>query len=211
MSEARDTAQKAMVQLIRRRGVKDEGVLRAMEVVPRDAFVGESVAGRAFGDFALPIGCQQTISQPYIVALMTEALALQPGDRVLEIGTGSGYQAAVLAEMGMDVYTVERIPELYQAAKERLAALGYRVHHRRSDGYEGWPDFAPYDGIIVTAAATKVPDPLVSQLAEGGRLVIPVGQPGTYQILWTVIRREGQLEKVNMGSVAFVPFISEAL
>jgi protein-L-isoaspartate(D-aspartate) O-methyltransferase len=211
MVEEREQIQKSMVQLIRRRGVKDERVLRAMGVIPRDVFVSTAATDRAYGDFALPIGYQQTISQPYIVALMTEALEVQPGARVLEIGTGSGYQAAVLAEMGMEVYTVERIPELHETAKDRLIALGYTVHHRLSDGYEGWPEHAPYDGIVVTAAATKLPDPLIDQLAEGGRLIIPVGQLGSYQILWKVIRHEGQIQRINLGSVAFVPFVSEEL
>lgn len=208
MTERRGVPQTSMVELIRRRGVKDERVLSAMEAVPRECFAGECNTERAYGDFALPIGHQQTISQPYIVALMSEALTLQPGDRVLEVGTGSGYQAAILAEMGMEVYTIERIPELYEAAKERLAALGYSVHHRLGDGYAGWPDFAPYDGIVVTAAAAKFPDPLVEQLADGGRLVIPVGQSGTYQVLWKVLKQGGQVQKISLASVAFVPFVS---
>lgn len=201
----------AMVDLLRRRGIKDEAVLRAMGTVPRHKFVAGIEAGRAYGDHPLPIGHQQTISQPYMVAFMTEALALSPGDRVLEIGTGSGYQAAVLAEMGMEVYTVERIPELQQKAEARLEELGYDVHAKLSDGYGGWPEFAPYDGIIVTAAAPALPDPLVDQLAEGGHLVIPVGQTGGFQTLWNIIKEDGQIRKVDLGGVAFVPFVSENL
>ncbi len=200
----------SMVQLIRRRGVKDERVLQAMARVPREVFV-EGTTDRAYGDFALPIGYEQTISQPYIVALMSEALELQPGDRVLEIGTGSGYQAAILAEMGMEVYTVERIPELQEVARRRLEALGYEVHTKQADGYDGWKAFAPYEGIIVTAAAPEIPQPLVDQLAEGGRMVIPVGQSGTYQVLWKVVVENGEMRKINLGGVAFVPFVSEEL
>lgn len=201
----------AMIDLLKRRGIKDEAVLDAMAHVPRHEFVEEGASRRAYGDHPLPIGHQQTISQPYIVAFMTEALMLSPGDRVLEVGTGSGYQAAILAQMGMEVYTVERIPELQQEAEARLRRLGYEVHCRLSDGYGGWPAFAPYDGIIITAAAPTVPEPLTEQLAEGGRMVIPVGQPGGYQTLWRVTKEDGQIQKTDLGGVAFVPFISENL
>ncbi len=201
----------AMVQLIRRRGVKDERMLRAMEIVPRHEFVPTVDVASAYGDFALSIGCQQTISQPYIVALMTEALELEPGNRVLEIGTGSGYQAAVLAEMGMEVYSIERIPELHQETQKRLARLGYDVHLKLGDGYKGWAEFAPYDGIIVTAAAPEIPPPLLAQLAEGGRLVIPVGRRPAFQTLWKVIKQKDKIRKIDLGGVAFVPFISQDL
>ena len=203
-----DEDRKAMVELIRRRGISDQNVLDALAAVPRAAFVPELREDRAYGDHALPIGHQQTISQPYIVALMTEALEVSAGDRVLEIGTGSGYQAAVLAEMGADVYTVERIPELQEVAERRLEEQGYDVHCKLSDGYSGWPERAPYDGIIVTAAAPEVPQPLLDQLAEGGRMVIPVGPPRSYQTLWKLVKEEGKVRRVNMGGVAFVPFIS---
>jgi protein-L-isoaspartate(D-aspartate) O-methyltransferase len=205
------TTTEEMVALIQRRGVSDEHVLTAMREVPRSEFVQDTSRGSACGDFAQPIGHQQTISQPYIVALMTEALDLEPGERVLEIGTGSGYQAAVLAEIGAEVYTVERIPELHEMAQERLKDLGYDVHCRLGDGYQGWPEFAPYDAIIVTAAAPEIPEPLTEQLADGGRLVIPVGKPHGYQTLWKIVNRGGQLRKINMGGVAFVPFVSEDL
>ncbi|MGC9469454.1 MAG: protein-L-isoaspartate(D-aspartate) O-methyltransferase [Anaerolineae bacterium] len=203
--------QKSMVELIRSRGVKDEQVLNAMERVPREAFVPGRHSRSAYGDYALPIGHQQTISQPYIVALMTEALELQPGNRVLEVGTGSGYQAAVLAEMGMEVYTIERIPELQEAAAKRLENLGYDVHCKQADGYEGWSEFAPYDGIIVTAAAPEIPEPLIEQLADGGTMIIPVGHPGSYQTLWKVVKEGKHIRKINLGGVAFVPFISREL
>ncbi|HNT76909.1 MAG TPA: protein-L-isoaspartate(D-aspartate) O-methyltransferase [Anaerolineae bacterium] len=198
-----------MVALIRRRGVRDTLVLDALTRVPRDAFVPETHRCDAYGDYPLPIGYGQTISQPYIVALMTEALSLKSGERVLELGTGSGYQAALLAAMGLDVYTVERIPALYEAARARLDALGYTVHCKLDDGYVGWSEFAPYDGILVTAAPAEVPEPLWAQLAEGGRLVIPVGPPHGYQTLWKFIKHGDRIERVDMGGVAFVPFIHE--
>ena len=161
--------QQEMIKLIRSRGVADPLVLAAMARVPRHRFVPESQRAYAYDDHALSIGCQQTISQPYIVALMTEALSLQAGERVLEVGTGSGYQTAILAEMGMDVYTIERIPELYTTAKACLDELGYAVHCHLGDGYHGWPQFAPYAGIIVTAAPDETPSLLLEQLADGGR------------------------------------------
>jgi protein-L-isoaspartate(D-aspartate) O-methyltransferase len=200
--------QQDMVRLIRSRGITNPLVLDAFARVPRAAFVPEAQRDAAYGDHALSIGCQQTISQPYIVALMTDALDVQPGDRVLEVGAGSGYQAAILAAMGIDVYTVERIPELGEQAQTTLTALGYNVHYRLGDGYEGWAEFAPYDGIIVTAAPAEVPPPLLEQLADGGRLVIPVGPPHGYQTLWKIIRRGDDLQKFDLGGVAFVPFIT---
>ncbi len=201
--------QSEMVDLIKRRGVRDSRVLDAMAQVPRHLFVAAPQAGSAaYGDFALPIGHEQTISQPYIVAVMTEALMLKTGARVLEIGTGSGYQAAVLAAMGMDVYTVERIHELHQTAQDLLALLGYEVHCKLGDGYQGWTEFAPYDGIVVTAAAPKIPKPLIAQLAEGGHLVIPVGRPYSTQSLWQVTKEASTTHKEDLGGVAFVPFIS---
>jgi len=199
--------QEEMVALIRRRGVRDQRVLDAMVSVPRHKFVPESRFSSAYDDYPIPIGQQQTVSQPYIVALMTEALALAEGDRVLELGTGSGYQAAILAAMGMDVYTVERIPELYETAQARLEALGYAVHCKLADGYEGWPEFAPYDAVIVTAAPPQVPPLLWEQLADEGCLVIPVGPPHGYQTLWKFVKHGDTIERIDMGGVAFVPFI----
>lgn len=210
-AEARFTAQRLeMVDAtIRRRGVKDPEVLRAMETVPRHRFVLPEYLSQAYADHPLPIGFGQTISQPYIVALMTELLGLEPGDKVLEIGTGSGYQAAVLAEILDEVYTIEIIPELAQRAEATLRAVGYNnVHVRQGDGYYGWPEEAPFDAIIVTAAPDHVPQPLVQQLKEdGGRLVVPVGPPGGFQILWQITRHGDQLDAVNIADVRFVPMV----
>jgi protein-L-isoaspartate(D-aspartate) O-methyltransferase len=190
------------------RGVEDEEVLRAMRAVPRHSFVPQQYLEQAYADHPLPIGYGQTISQPYIVAWMTELLDLQAGDRVLEIGTGSGYQAAVLAELGtVEVYTIEIVPELAQSAAQRLKDLGYTaVHVRQGDGYYGWVEAAPFDAIIVTAAPDHLPAPLVAQLASGGSLVVPIGPPGGYQSLWRFVEEEGELVAYNMGGVAFVPF-----
>jgi len=197
-----------MLNLIKARGVKDPQVLSAMQNVPRHRFVPKEAQNRAYGDYPLAIGHGQTISQPYIVALMTEALGVEPGDKVLEVGTGSGYQAAILAEMDTEVYTVEVVAELQAQAKETLAELGYEnVHYRVGDGREGWPEHAPYDGIIVTAAPPQIPNPLVEQLADGGRLVIPVGPKGRYQTLWKIIRVGEKIRKIDMGGVAFVPLV----
>ena len=199
---------RSMLNLIKARGVKDPQVLSAMQNVPRHRFVPKEAQNRAYGDYPLAIGHGQTISQPYIVALMTEALGVEPGDKVLEVGTGSGYQAAILAEMDTEVYTVEVVAELQAQAKETLTELGYEnVHYRVGDGREGWPEHAPYDGIIVTAAPPQIPNPLVEQLADGGRLVIPVGPKGRYQTLWKIIRVGEKIRKIDMGGVAFVPLV----
>ena len=202
-----------VVQTIERRGVQDPSVLRAMRLVPRHLFVPDDYQGLAYADRPLPIGYGQTISQPYIVAWMTELLELEPGARVLEIGTGSGYQAAVLAALpGVEVYTIEILPQLADQAGERLGRLGYaEVHAMQGDGYHGWTEHAPYDAIIVTAAPDHVPQPLVEQLIDGGRLVIPIGPPGSYQTLWTFVRTKGELQAHNMGGVAFVPFTGAGL
>ncbi|RLC88819.1 MAG: protein-L-isoaspartate O-methyltransferase [Chloroflexi bacterium] len=198
----------AMLDLIRARGIRDPAVLGALGRVPRQRFVPPDLERRAYGDYPLSIGHGQTISQPYIVALMTLALELEHGDRVLEIGTGSGYQAAILAEMGMEVYTLEVIPALYEEAQARLVALGYtQIHCRLGDGHAGWPEHAPYQGIIATAAPEEIPPALVEQLAEGGRLIIPVGPWSGYQTLWKVIKVKGRLVKIDLGGVAFVPFV----
>ena len=206
--------ERMVIETIERRGVTDKQVLHAMRTVPRHLFVPEPDRSHAYGDFPLPIGFGQTISQPYIVALMTELLELKEGDKVLEIGTGSGYQAAVLAEIpGVEVYTIEIIPELAQIVLGRLESLGYtQVHCRQGDGYHGWPEEAPFDTIIVTAAPDHVPQPLIDQMTEGGRMVIPVGPPGGYQTLWKFIKEpDGELRAVNMGGVAFVPFTGEGV
>lgn len=191
---------------IERRGVSDPRVLGALRRLPRHRFVPETYLNQAYADHPLPIGYGQTISQPYIVALMTEALQVEPGQQVLEIGTGSGYQAALLGEMGAEVYTVEIIPELAQQAATRLAEMGYKnVHVRQADGYFGWPEHAPYDAIIVTAAPDHLPQPLPQQLKEGGRLVIPIGPQGAVQTLWLFEKQEGELRASNLGDVLFVP------
>jgi protein-L-isoaspartate(D-aspartate) O-methyltransferase len=195
---------------IRRRGVTDEDVLEAMERVPRHEFVPEEVQSQAYADRPLPIGYGQTISQPYIVALMTELLQLKTTDRVLEIGTGSGYQAAILAEIVAEVYTVEIVEALAVEARERLERLGYdNVHAIHADGYYGWEKHAPYDAIIVTCAPNHIPQPLVQQLEEEAKLVIPVGPPGGYQTLWQVTRFGDEVKKRNVTGVLFVPLTGE--
>ena len=198
-----------VTEQIQARGVRDPGVLAAMAKVPRHRFVPTEQVDYAYRDHPLPIGYGQTISQPFIVALMTEHLAIQRGDRVLEIGTGSGYQAAVLAELTNNVYTVEIIEALGRRAAATLEELGYDVSARISDGYYGWPEHAPFDAIIVTAAPDHVPKPLLNQLKDGGRLVIPVGPPGSYQTLWLIERNGEQFQSTNLGAVGFVPLTGE--
>jgi len=191
---------------LRARGIRDRAVLAAMGRVPRHRFVPEQVRHLAYADGALPIGFDQTISQPYIVAYMTEAAEIGPRERVLEIGTGSGYQAAVLAELARDVYSVEIVPRLAARAESTLRALGYRnVHTRTGDGYAGWKEHAPYHAILVTAAPDHVPPALVEQLAVGGRMVIPVG---TGQQEMRVIRKTnaGVVEETTIP-VMFVPLV----
>jgi protein-L-isoaspartate(D-aspartate) O-methyltransferase len=204
--------ERMVIETIERRGVTDEQVLDAMRAVPRHLFVPESDRDYAYGDHPLPIGYGQTVSQPYIVALMTELLELKAGDKVLEVGTGSGYQAAILGQIsGIEVYTIEIIPELAESARERLAGLGYtEIYCKQGDGYFGWLEHAPFDAIIVTAAPDHVPQPVAGQLAEGGRLVVPVGPPGGYQTLWKFVKQpDGELKAFNMGGVAFVPLTGE--
>jgi protein-L-isoaspartate(D-aspartate) O-methyltransferase len=195
---------------IRARGVSDEAVLAAMETVPRHEFVLAKYLEQAYADHPLPIGYGQTISQPFIVAWMTELLELERGDRVLEIGTGSAYQAAVLAELTDEVYSVEIIEELEKSAEERLKRLGYtQVKVKHTDGYYGWEEYAPYDAIIVTCAPDHIPQPLVQQLKDGGRLVLPVGPPGGYQSLWLITKQGEQVLTKNLGGVTFVPLTGE--
>ena len=198
-----------VVSQIQSRDVTAPDVLDAMDTVPRHEFVPEDYLDQAYEDHPLPIGYGQTISQPYIVALMTEKLKVKRGDKVLEIGTGSGYQAAVLAHLGVEIYSVEIIPELARAADERLKRLKYAVQVKQGDGYFGWEEHAPYDAIIVTAAPDHVPQPLTKQLKEGGRLVIPVGPQGGWQTLWQFTRQGEELKAVNLGGVAFVPLVSK--
>ena len=192
---------------IQRRGIEDEAVLRAMRTVPRHQFVPERLARHAYEDRPLPIGYGQTISQPYIVAYMTELIRPRPGQRVLEVGTGSGYQAAILAEIVDSVFTVEIVPELAEAVAARFDQLGYeKVIVKQADGYHGWAAHAPFDAIVVTAAAEHVPPPLIEQLKEGGRMIIPVGSPFFTQTLLLVEKRNGEVRTRNLIPVRFVPF-----
>lgn len=207
-------ARQAMVDdTIEARGVINPDVLQAMRTTLRHKFVPDDFLDQAYEDHPLPIGYGQTISQPYIVAWMTELLELKKGDKVLEIGTGSGYQAAVLAELGyVDVYSIEIVPELAEQAAERLKNLGYdQIHLTQRDGYYGWQEYAPFDAIIVTAAPDHLPLPLVQQLKEGGRLVIPIGPPGVFQSLWKFVKEGGEVRAFNMGGVSFVPLTGEGV
>ncbi len=192
---------------IKDRGIVDLETLRAMASVPRHLFVPDYLRRQAYVDGPLPIGHGQTISQPYIVAYMTEILQIKPQHRVLEIGTGSGYQAAVLAELTDRVYTMEIIPELAEAAGKRLKETGYTsVNIRQGDGYHGWSEAAPFDAIMVTAAAEFIPPPLLKQLKEGGRMIIPVGSPFYVQHLMLVEKHQGKITTRSMMPVRFVPF-----
>jgi len=196
-------------QQILNRGIRNPRVLDAMRNVPRHRFVPEDYRHMAYSDRPLPIGHEQTISQPYIVALMTDYLNLKEGEKVLEIGTGSGYQAAVLAELVDQVYSLEIVSELAQRARKTIGDLGYdNVHIRTGDGYKGWPENAPYDAIIVTASPTDVPPPLKEQLAEGGRMVIPVGGP-VFQKLVLLRKIDGKVRQTDVTSVRFVPMVDE--
>ena len=196
---------------IQGRGIVDQRVIDAMSTIPRHLFVPEDMRRRAYADHPLPIGEGQTISQPYVVALMTEALHLRKGDRVLEIGTGSGYQAAVLAEIVREVYTIEIRPPLAKGAERTLRSLGYRnVQVKCADGYPGWEQHAPFDAIIITAAANHIPPPLIRQLKEGGRLILPLGSTLYYQVLTLATKQGGELNLEQMGPVAFVPMVGEA-
>ncbi len=191
-------------------GVTNERVLTAMGKVPREQFVPGELRGRSYSDRPLPIGYDQTISQPFIVAFMTEKLELKPTDRVLEIGTGSGYQAAVLSELAAEVYSIEIIEPLGKRAEETLRRLGYKnVHVKIGDGYKGWPEHAPYDAVIVTCAPDHVPRPLVEQLKDAGRIIIPVGPTGT-QELYLLEKKDGQLRQRAVLPVRFVPMTGEA-
>jgi protein-L-isoaspartate(D-aspartate) O-methyltransferase len=196
---------------IKGRGVTDRRVLEVMGRIQRHLFVDGKNRGMAYADHPLPIGEGQTISQPYVVALMTEALKLKPTDRVLEIGTGSGYQAAVLAEITKEVYTIEIRKSLADTAAKRFKDLGYRnVKVKYADGYYGWEEHGPFDAIIITAAANHIPAPLIKQLKEGGRLIIPLGSTVYYQTLTVATKRKGDLDIEQMGAVSFVPMVGTA-
>ncbi|MFY9941399.1 MAG: protein-L-isoaspartate(D-aspartate) O-methyltransferase [Desulfobacterales bacterium] len=198
-----------VLRQIEARGVKDPKVLAAMRKVPRHMFVSEALMDQAYGDFPLPIGLQQTISQPYIVAEMTQALQLNADDRVLEIGTGSGYQAAILAEIAYRVYTIERIHTLLVKARQTFDRLHYHnIVTRYSDGTCGWAEESPFDAIVVTAGAPEIPKTLLSQLAVGGRMVIPVGDQFT-QDLVKLYRDEDGIHRVSLGGCRFVKLVGE--
>ena len=197
-----------MINLLRDRGISDERLLKAMGKVERHLFVSEPFVNRSYDDTALPIAKQQTISQPYTVAYMTQELAPKEGARVLEIGTGSGYQASVLAELGCRVFTIERHVDLLLQARKMFEKSGYRIGSKAGDGTIGWSEFAPYDGIIVTAAAPDVPDPLLRQLAEGGRLVIPIGNLDA-QDLHVFVKRGETFESHVVKGFKFVPLIGK--
>lgn len=213
LSERFTTARERMVseQLQGLEGrIMDERVLAAMKTVPRHEFVPESLRSRAYGNHPLPIGHGQTISQPYIVAFMTEQLQPQPTDRVLEIGTGSGYQAAVLAKLVAQVYTIEIVEPLARRAEADLQRLGFKnVKVRAGDGYQGWPEAAPFDAVIVTCAPEHIPQPLVDQLKEGGRMIIPVG-PSHDQSLYMLEKKEGKISRKAVLPVRFVPMTGGA-
>jgi len=197
-----------LVQRLIDNGIRNEDVLNQIRNVPRHLFVDEALASRAYEDTALPIGLGQTISQPWVVARMTEALLDGfTGETVLEIGTGCGYQTAVLAPLVKKIYSVERIRELQLKTRQRLLDLDlYNVQLKPGDGWEGWPKYAPYDGIIVTAAATELPEKLLQQLAPGGRMIIPVGPSGCQDLL-QVTRKDDHFEEVSLGAVSFVPLV----
>lgn len=198
-----------LMRFLEQRGIDDDNVLEAMSRVKRELFVTASLAARAYDDNALPIDCNQTISQPYTVAFMTSKLNVKPDDKVLEIGTGSGYQAAVLFYLGAKVFSIERIPELYEKTRKLLKELGIQVNVKLGDGTIGWSEYAPYNGIIVTAAAPKIPAKLKEQLAIGGRLVVPVGDKD-YQTMYTITRvdEENYTEKAE-DTFKFVPLIGK--
>jgi protein-L-isoaspartate(D-aspartate) O-methyltransferase len=204
--------QKMVRTQIAARGVKDPGVLEAMRSVPRHLFVPAGLQAQAYQDHPLPIGEGQTISQPYIVALMTELLEAEPGDRVLEIGTGSGYQAAVLSPLVEQVYTIEIKPFLHQRSRVLLEQLGYEnVHTRQGDGYFGWEEAAPFDAIMITAAVDHIPPPLLQQLAGDGKMVLPLGNPFGFQNL-VVVEKHGEDYQVRqVTGVLFVPMTGQAL
>lgn len=206
-----DEARKRMVAVdLAGRDIHDTAVLDAMLKVPRHLFVSPRYSALAYADQPLPIQAGQTISQPYVVALMTQSAKLHPGDRVLEIGTGSGYQAAVLAEIVKEVYTIEIIGILADSARGLLSRLGYKnVHVRHGDGYQGWAEAGPFDAILVTAAAPKIPEPLIDQLKMGGRIVMPLGGEFQVQDLLLITKTPGGLQKRNITGVRFVPMTGD--
>jgi len=206
-ADFKKSRERMVSEQIYRRGISDKEILDVFKTVPRHCFVPEAQISSAYGDYPLPIGCGQTISQPYIVALMTKELEISPGMKVLEVGTGSGYQTAILSALGARVYSLERIPELADRAKELLSSLGFEATIKVGDGTLGWPEHAPYERIIVTAAAGSMPKPLIDQLAIGGRLVLPLG--GGFSQELTVLNKvsEEQIREERICSCVFVPLI----
>jgi protein-L-isoaspartate(D-aspartate) O-methyltransferase len=200
---------KRLVKKLKDKGIEDRRVLSAFGMVPRHVFVDTALQDRAYKDTALPIGKKQTISQPFTVARQTELLEVQPGERVLEIGTGSGYQAALLCELGAKVYTIERHKKLYEKSRSTFRELGYSVQAKLGDGTKGWSAYAPYDAIVVTAGAPVVPDDLVSQLNVNGRLVVPVGNEERQEMIRIIKIREDEYEEEHYSDFKFVPLIGE--
>ncbi len=211
MNEFTELRERMVRRQIAARGIEDPLILAAFRVVPRHAFVAEADAEQAYGDHPLPIAAEQTISQPYIVALMIEAAQIAPGDHMLEVGAGSGYAAAVISRIAARVIGIERQPELATLARERIARLGYgNVVIVEGDGTTGWQAEAPYDAILAAASGSHVPPPLVEQLKPGGRLVMPIGDPGAVQQLVKVTKcRDGTLQQSELGPVRFVPLIGQ--
>ena len=202
--------QRMLDQHLQARGIIDERVLAAMERVPREEFVPAPLRGHAYDDRALPVEFGQTISQPYTVAFMAQAARLQGHERVLEIGTGTGYGAAVLSQLASEVCTIERWPDLFDSATPRLERLGFHnVVTKLGDGSLGWPEQAPFDAIITTAAAEQLPTAFHDQLAEGGRIIIPIGEPGAGQTMFRFTRRNGELEEERLGLFSFVPLVCQ--
>lgn len=198
-----------LVETLRTKGISDERVLEVFGRVPRHLFIDTALEDRAYEDTALPIGKRQTISQPYTVARQTELLEVMPGDRVLEIGTGSGYQAAILHELGAEVYSIERHEELYERARTTLRELGYKVNLKLGDGTLGWSAYAPYDGIVVTAGAPEVPEVLLGQLQVNGRLVVPVGDSRKQEMVRVRKAREEEFREERFSHFKFVPLIGK--
>jgi len=199
---------KMVEEQIKARNIKSEAVLNAMRTVPRHLFVPDDMQSLAYSDSALPIGLNQTISQPYIVALMTEQLEPVPGMKILEIGTGSGYQAAVLSQLGCEVYTIELLEELSERAQKILAGLNYNnVKAKQGNGYLGWPEDAPFDAVIVTAAPDNIPEKLVEQLKEGGKMIIPVGPVRSAQSLKLLTKKDSKIIEKDLLPVIFVPMV----